>query len=642
MFVKKARKTIGVILSLADGDYQNKLIEGIQTRAYALDYDVLVFSSFIKEGSSPEWQSGEKNIYNMINYSMLDALIIAPDTMQLEGCLEKVVADIKKKFKGPAVSVELELEGFHSIFSDDVKPIKKLVSHLIEEHNFTDIAFVTGFKEHPHSQKRLEGYCEALVEHGLAIDKERVFYGDFWYSCGERVVNEMLSTGRPLPQAIACASDTTAIGICEELKKRGIKVPEDVAVIGYDSIPAGINYYPCITSAVIPSQNTGAQAVDYINAKLLGKSLSPSKNLSVEISVGQSCGCGVSLAEKQNILTQKWRDTDVTKDFNAVNNNMLENLLSESDLHSYLTTLGWFTYQIGTFDNFALCLCENWDGLSGNISDNEYIKEGYTEKMIFAIERGQSHEHHRVNTDRYFPLSDMQPILNYRRDYPTTYFFTPVHFNDRCFGYSVVSYGREVRSYDATYRMWIRFVNGSLESLRRQTKLELMYRHMRESAVIDSMTGIYNRNGFNLYADEIFRSAAENNKKMLVVLGDLNGLKFINDTFGHFDGDVAIKAAARAISSVCGQDKRCFRIGGDEFIILSTGEYTHEEIDSLIESIHAHLEADAIRLKRNYPLSISLGVFYDTTIGMSSIEVPISIADERMFREKERSKLKRK
>ncbi len=640
MFVKKARKTIGVILSLADGFYQKKLIEGIQARAYEMNYDVLIFSTFIKEGSSPEWQTGEKNIYNMINYNLLDAVIIAPDTMQLEGCLDKVVSDIKSSFKGPVVSVEYTIDGFHSIFSDDVKPVKKLISHLIEHHNFTDIAFVTGFREHPHAQKRLEGYCEALVEHNLPIDKERVFYGDFWYSCGEKVINEMLASGRPLPQAIACASDATAIGICEELKKRGINVPADVAVIGYDSNETGINYYPCITSADIPSQNTGAQAVEYLDAKLHGKSLSVPHNRNVDILVGQSCGCDISLSEKQNMLNQKWRDHDLAMDFNSVNNNMLEGLLSESDLHSYLKTLGWFTYQIGTFDSFALCLCENWDALGGSIG-SEYLKNGYTERMIFAIEHGQAPEHNRVNTDRYFSLSEMQPMINYKRDYPTAYFFTPIHFNDRCFGYSVISYGREIRSYDSIYRMWIRFVNGSLESLRRQAKLELMYRHMRESAVIDTMTGIYNRNGFNLYADEIFRSAKENNKKMLVIIGDLNGLKFINDTFGHFEGDIAIKAAARAFSSVCGQDKRCFRIGGDELIILSTGEYTHEEIDEMTSSIHKHLEDETVRLKRDYPLSVSLGVFYDTTIGMSSIEVPISIADEKMFREKKRSKMQR-
>lgn len=636
--MKKQRKIIGVILSEADADYQTKLIEGIELQAKAFDYDVLVFSTFIKTGCSEEWQFGEKNIYNMINFSLLDGIIIVPDTMHLGDSAERVAEKIRREFKGPVVSAEIAADGFFRVASDNTEPVKKIVSHLIEVHKLTDIAFVTGTKGHPHAEQRLEGYYEALVEHDLPIDSSRVYYGDFWYSCGEPIVEQLLSDGRPLPQAIACASDTTAIGVAEALRKRGIRVPEDVAVTGYDSVPAGGHYSPCITSAVIPSRNTGAQAVDYIHSRLNGLNYSDKAHSSIDISIGQSCGCSSCRSDVSTV--KNWQDDDLNMDLSSVNNNMLEGLLSQDDLHKYLYTVNWYTYQIEPFDVFCLCLCPDWDNIHEGEKESDYIREGYSEHMLYAIEHCNSHNEIRVNTDRFFDLQEMLPALYYKRDHPSTFFFTPVHFNDRCFGYSVISYGSEIRSYDVSYRTFTRFINNSLESLRRQSRLMFMYRQMRESAILDNMTGIYNRNGFNLYADEIFRSAKENDKKLLIILGDLNRLKYINDNFGHIRGDEAIKAVAKVFRTVCGSDKICFRIGGDEFIILDTGEYDRDQIESIKNDIRTALAEEEKNFSGECPLSVSLGVFYGSVEHAANIEQPISEADAEMFREKQEFKKK--
>ena len=634
----KYRKIIGVLISLADGIYQKKFIEGIQRQAYELDYDVLVFSSFIKVCSSKPWLIGEKNIYNTVNFDLLDAVIIATDTIQMPGVAQKIIDKIKKVYHKPVVSVEIDIDGFYSIFTDDVKPVKNIVSHLIEQHKLTDIAFVTGSKGHPHAAKRLEGYCEAMVEHDLPIDMSRVFYGDFWYTCGEEIVNQLLNDPRPLPQAIACGSDTMAIGICEALKKRGISVPQDIVVTGYDSVPAGITYYPCITSAVIPSQITGERAVKYIHSQITGTEFHDITDHSSEICIGQSCGCGISLNDRNNAKSGIWRDEDLGNDFISNNNYMLEGLLSESDMTNYIGTLNWFTYVLGDFEGFYLCLCDNWDNLNENEKAENYLKEGYTSRMNLVLEHGPTENDIHINTVHSFNLAEMLPCIYYKRDHPTTYFFTPVHFNDRCFGYSVISYGKAIRSYDGIYRMWIRYVNSSLESLRRQRKLKAMYRHMRENAITDTMTGIYNRNGFNLYADEIFNKAKTQNKKLLVMLCDINRLKYINDNFGHNQGDIAIKAAAKAVRSVCESTMMCFRIGGDEFIIIDTADYEPKQLNKIKNDIQGNMAESEKNIDHKYPLNVSVGIFYDTVDKFNGIEGPISVADKEMFSEKEKSK----
>ena len=101
--MKKFRKLIGIILSQPDSPYQHKLLTGLNERAFALNYDVAVFSSYVKDELSPAWYKGEANIFNMINYSALDGIIFVPDTLRVNDVHKKVEKDIREKFDGPVV-----------------------------------------------------------------------------------------------------------------------------------------------------------------------------------------------------------------------------------------------------------------------------------------------------------------------------------------------------------------------------------------------------------------------------------------------------------------------------------------------------------------------------------------------------------
>ena len=632
--MRKFRKLLGVIIAQSDGPYQSKLLEGILEQAFKLNYDVAVFSTFNKDKLSELWHEGEENIFSMINYSVLDGVIFVPDTLQVGGIAERVEADIKKKFSKPVVSVDIATEGFDNIFTDDIQNIKMLISHLIEDHKLTDIAFMTGVKGHPHSTNRLTGYYEALIEHNLPIDRSRVFYGDFWYNEGENVVQTLMDDERPMPQAIACASDTMAISVCEALKARGLRVPEDVAVTGYDSIEAGINYVPSITSSDIPAENTGRRAVSFIHSLITNTKFKDDPR-GAEISIAKSCGCTVNVAEKMRNKYKSWRDSDLYGDFDSTYNFMLEALISEKDYEKYLGAMGWYAHQIGEFDYFYLCVCENWDNLGETEQNKNYLKKGYTKKMFLPLYKHDNRN--SIDLERSFDLSEMLPALYERRPEPTAFFFGPLHFNDRCFGYSVISYGNKPVPYSSTYRKWIRYVCSSFESLRRQRNLQFLYSKMEDNAVTDLLTGIYNRNGFNLYAGQCLSDAAKKSGSFTLILGDMNNLKYVNDTFGHVDGDFAIKSVADAFKNACGTDF-CYRIGGDEFVIVSSDISSREEIDAICGKIQAYLKKINDTANKPYSTSVSLGVYFGDASALDSVEQAVSAADKRMFEAKEKYK----
>ena len=184
----------------------------------------------------------------------------------------------------------------------------------------------------------------------------------------------------------------------------------------------------------------------------------------------------------------------------------------------------------------------------------------------------------------------------------------------------------------------MRYICCSMESLRRQKNLMYMYKKMEDNAVTDLLTGIYNRNGFNLYSEEIFRAAKSGGKKFTLILGDLNNLKYINDTFGHVEGDFAIKSAAEAFKNACRHNMSCFRIGGDEYVLSSSEISTEEEISEIIGTVEKYLKNINDTADKPYSISISIGVFFDTVENYESSENPFTIADERMFETKEKFK----
>ncbi len=640
----KNRKIIGVIMSYAEGEYHSRLIQGIQKQAYQLDYDVLVFTTFIKDELTPEWQYGEQNIFNVINYDILDGLIIALDTILIDKVADKILDKIKTCFHKPVVSIELEYEGTDivTIKTEDRVPVKKIVSHLIEEHKLTDIAFVTGRRGHPHSNNRLEGYCEAMVEHGLAIDDTRIFYGDFWYHCADGIIDELYEQNRPLPQAIACACDATAIGICEALKKRGVRVPEDVAVTGYDSVLPGVEYKPSITSCVTPSHITGSKSVRKLHSMIINSIFDEKITEATDIYIGQSCGCDRIYEEKKKNMNERWQSEIIATEFTANGNSMLEDLISVNSLYGFFGKTSWYTYHIGVYESIDICICEDWDNPNENERHNNYLRDGYTPNMYQMLHRKYISNGASVEVDRRFDVNIIVPTIYEKRKKPTTFFITPVHFLDRCFGYSVISYGDAIRAYDMNYRMVIKYVNSGLESFRRYKRLEENLRQARENSITDAMTGIYNRNGFNMYADEMFNNAMTMNKKLLVILGDLNKLKYINDNFGHISGDVAIISAAQAFKNTCTMSKLCFRIGGDEFVMLDMGDYTEEELIELKNNIKSSLEKLQEEKETEFDMRMSVGIFYDYVDNFDKIEQVVSIADNRMFEDKVAMKSQRK
>jgi len=156
------------------------------------------------------------------------------------------------------------------------------------------------------------------------------------------------------------------------------------------------------------------------------------------------------------------------------------------------------------------------------------------------------------------------------------------------------------------------------------TGRENSIKKLKESAEIDLLTGLCNRNSFN----DIIQKYMMRTEQYGVVMLDINGLKYINDHLGHEEGDRIITEAANVIKSSIRVSDLAFRIGGDEFIVLTSNE------DASLRMIEKRVkEKNRIPTQQN-PAVLNLSLGYATSTEGESADGIIALADQRMYEDK--------
>jgi two-component system, cell cycle response regulator len=155
---------------------------------------------------------------------------------------------------------------------------------------------------------------------------------------------------------------------------------------------------------------------------------------------------------------------------------------------------------------------------------------------------------------------------------------------------------------------------------------------LRAMSLIDDLTGLYNRRGLLALAQQQLRMADRMGKRLTLMFVDLDGLKVVNDSFGHREGDILLNETAQLLKETFRDSDIIARIGGDEFVVLameSTSTSPSAWTTRLRERLADHNTAD-----RQMPLQLSVGVaFYDPDFP-TSIEALLARADQLMYQEK--------
>jgi LacI family transcriptional regulator len=233
--------------------------------------------------------------------SSTDGLILADQVLA-----ERRVAPIARRFPIVLLAGSGHSRTAATVRVDNRLGMGMIAEHLVVAHGMRRLAFLAGSSGSPDSDARGEAFRQTAEALGATVEPGEWWPGD-WSSAGAaETVQRRLSSGRPLPDAIACASDSTAIGVQHALSAEGIQVPTDVAVTGFDDIPLARHLTPGLTTVNQPIQRLGMVAVEALLARVSGAACARDIVLPTQLVVRASCGCAPGALDG----VARWRSDD--------------------------------------------------------------------------------------------------------------------------------------------------------------------------------------------------------------------------------------------------------------------------------------------------------------------------------------------
>lgn len=616
---------IGVFISHIFGNYQTHLCQGIIDKAAEYGLFIDIFATTDGENLG-DYGLGEKSILRIPYLSEYDGIIFAPNTYLLPGLCDDIRSALSKDCHCPIIEITQDSSTFTSVKLDNLSPVADLVEHLVTVHNYKRIAYLGNALEANFSDARLDYYKQTLSGHGIPIPNEYIQSADYSEASILTALNKMLEAPKK-PQAIVCYNDRMALTAMMLLQGMEYHIPTDIAITGCDCIEMGQKNTPSLTSVTFPIYEAGMQAVDEILARLDNKDTSSSPIVRSSIVYGASCGCNAAYIPHlrfEHRLVDRIDNTELA----LLNNiDMAACLHDVTDIDEGADMLEKYVKAIPDCKEFYLCLYGDWNHISDKIqtltlAENDTF-DADTVLLKFAMK-----DKKRL-PECTFSKSSNLPDYIYRNS-SRVYIYSPLYFGEKAYGYIALSYENNRLSYPFTFFSWIMNINTMLKGIEDKRNMGLLITRLEDIYTRDDLTGLYNRQGFKLVCDSFLMDAAKNRKSLFVAIFDLDNLKMINDTYGHLEGDFAIRVLGHALESAINDGDICARLGGDEFYILGTN-YTERSAGQLISRVQKYLDNYNRLHTKEYTISASGGYHITTEFVLSDLQELFDKADRQMY-----------
>lgn len=239
-------RTIGVVLPDLHGEFFSELMRGIDVVAREHDLHLLV--------SSYHGAPDEQGVALRAMRGRVDGLLVMSPFLDSDA-LANEIGEAQ-----PAVLINSGLSGvgLGTLRIDNYGGARAMVDHLVAQ-GFQRIAFVSGPRDNFEADERLRGYTEALAER-LPDAQPIVLQGAFDECSGHAAGHELLAMD-PRPDAVFAANDMTALGVLFALHQAGLRVPDDIAVAGFDDIPLARYVHPSLTTIAVDIAELGGRAL---------------------------------------------------------------------------------------------------------------------------------------------------------------------------------------------------------------------------------------------------------------------------------------------------------------------------------------------------------------------------------------------
>ena len=276
----RTTRVVGLLLSNLHNDFFVPLLNGVEAVIRQKGYNLIVATYHASSRNQMNPPIGPHNT---------DGLLVFSD-----GLLDEDLANLNAS-GFPMVLVHRTPPPHLAIPSVTVENIEitcKLVDHLINVHGKRRIMFLRGPIHQEDSIKREMGYKSALQSNGIPLDEKLILDGDFERDIAYQVMDKFLADEKRVAfDAVFTGDDDAAIGVLKALHKHNFRIPEDIAVIGFDDLGFAPFLNPSLTTVRAPTEAVGRIATERLFGLLENQSSEEVVILPTEIIFRRSCGC---------------------------------------------------------------------------------------------------------------------------------------------------------------------------------------------------------------------------------------------------------------------------------------------------------------------------------------------------------------
>jgi len=561
---------------------------------------------------------------DMISAQDVDGYIIL--STSFGDFLNELVSLIREKNNSPIISigVDLPFENCYSTKCNTDGIYRQLVSHLIEKHNCKNIGFFSANEtKSEEALERFESYKNALKFNHIEYNPDLVLHGNFTRYLTKRIIAEKYTSKEQVPfDAIICANDLTATGCIEGFGNLGISIPEELKVIGFDdSIQSSLST-PTISSVNQQIQEQGKIAIELIYKAINGEPIPSCTEVSLAPIYRQSCGCistdnhsPVYRNEEGKVVTQNGNYREFIQGYYDKINDSRNIYIIFDFLHSNetLETLARASDSIFNITGFKGIAVSLYDSpIEWHMGDNFH----YPQNIRLACINDKPANIRQIHYDDFYnPHENLIPKA--MGDASGFFILQPIYNCSKNYGYFLCHYSDQKLE---IYSIYMKIINQAIaqavefsRSLEKNHLLEIEKESLEQSNLnlakqsrTDELTKILNRRGLLEYGQQQINLSISMDTTGSVFFADLDGLKKINDTYGHKMGDLAIQLAAQALKSPLRKADIVGRLSGDEFAVIAT-----DMSMQLLEKARSKLDAACEKLREEndlpFTLSISLG-----------------------------------
>ena len=468
---------------------------------------------------------------------------------------------------------------------------------------------------------------------GLPVEESYIFRSTSHDGRGDEAYEYFFVNMEQHPDAVICANDNLARELCNALIQHGIKVPRDTMVCGFNDSYEAREFVPRITTVSADLEEMASETMKMVDDLIQGRPRGKRVTVPEQMIYRESCGCSATdHSDIEEYTRSHYRRLDSIEEKHvqySMFNVYLDGCNSLTEIKDIIKDN---LYLLGDVDEFYLCLLGKKDGEFRHFS-NEISEDA---EMELAFKDGEFISDETI----VFPQKELLPSQNLpvfeNEELPKIYYFSLLHNRDKIFGYTALNFKNPIDRLNFFYHDWNVTIGLTINEYFSNLYLKDLLRKNEENSVTDYLTQMPNRRGLNRYVNENWDTWLKEHTGVCFMTLDLDGLKYINDTFGHEEGDWAISTMAEFAKAAFHDYGIAARTGGDEFVAVFCAE--PDTIKNIESSLYNQISDVNKNSGKEFPMGVSIGYYYTEIDENSSYEECMKLSDVEMYKVKQEHK----